>query len=104
MVAHLNSRRDVDFSTLVEKEALDLALAIARYPLVLKLCSENYEPSTLVNYLFDFCACISAAHGALRVKGAPPEVALARKLLFWCARITLGNALTLLGLIPLTRM
>ena len=94
----------MDYSKLTEPAAVNLALAIARYPLVLKLCVENHEPSTLVNYLFELCGCISYADGELRVRDQPLELAEPRKLLYWAARMVLNNSLRLLSLVPLTRM
>lgn len=96
--------KEIDSALLAEKEAFDLAYQIAKYPLVLQTCSSNMEPSTLVTYLFELCGAISSAHLQLKVKDQEINLAKARKLLFWAARVTLGNALTMLGLIPLTRM
>eukprot|EP00029_Vermamoeba_vermiformis_P006564 TRINITY_DN2607_c0_g1_i1.p1 TRINITY_DN2607_c0_g1~~TRINITY_DN2607_c0_g1_i1.p1 ORF type:complete len:590 (+),score=236.05 TRINITY_DN2607_c0_g1_i1:461-2230(+) len=95
---------DVDFSILQEKEALNLAVQIARYPEVLHMCLKNLEPSTLVTYLFELSATISAAHQHLYVKGQEQKVAEARALLFWAARIVLHNGLVLMGLNPQERM
>jgi arginyl-tRNA synthetase len=96
--------KDIDVSLLTEKEAFDLVLQIAKYPLILQTCSQNMEPSTLVTWMFELCGAISSAHMKLKVKDQEINLAKARKLLFWAARITLGNALTMLGLVPLTRM
>eukprot|EP01122_Echinamoeba_exundans_P000232 TRINITY_DN10202_c0_g1_i1.p1 TRINITY_DN10202_c0_g1~~TRINITY_DN10202_c0_g1_i1.p1 ORF type:complete len:623 (+),score=184.26 TRINITY_DN10202_c0_g1_i1:119-1870(+) len=96
--------KDIDTSLLTEKEAYDLVYQIAKYPLVLQTCSQNMEPSTLVTYMFDLCGAISSAHLKLKVKDQEINLAKARKLVFWAARTTLGNALTMLGLVPLTRM
>jgi hypothetical protein len=133
-----------------EKPALDLAFQIARFADILQLCLKFYEPSTLVNYLFELAAAISCsyqlflissanysrpfigyflsrsfyyivicisplnccnwhvfetvAHQHLRVKGQEMNLAKARKLLFWSARVVLATGLTLLGLTPETRM
>jgi arginyl-tRNA synthetase len=95
---------DVDYSLLKEKAALDLAFQIARYGEILQLCLKYYEPSTLVTYLFELAAAISLAHQHLRVKDQEPNLAKARKLLFYSARVVLANGLTLLGLTPEERM
>ena len=81
-----------------------MAVQIARYPEVLNLCLKNLEPSTLVTYLFDLSATISAAHQHLYVKGQEQKLAEARALLFWAARIVLHNGLVLMGLNPQERM
>jgi arginyl-tRNA synthetase len=50
---------------------------------------------------------ISAAHGALRVLDLKPEekeLAQARLLMFWSARIVLNSGMKLLGLSPVEKM
>lgn len=94
----------IDPTLLSEKSAHNLAIAISRFPLVLQACTQNHEPSTLVNYLFDLCHAISSAHAALRVKDSEQPLAEARKLLFWAGRMVLHNGLQLVGLTPLNRM
>jgi len=96
--------REFDTTKLAEKEAVELGLAIGRFPLVIKSCTDHHEPATLVNYLFELCGSISVALGVLRVKDQPLELAKPRKLLYWAARTTLANGLRLLSLIPLNRM
>jgi arginyl-tRNA synthetase len=62
------------------------------------------DPSGVVNYLFDLSHAISVCLERMRVKGAAPEIAEARMLLFWAGRITLANGMKILGLQPLERM
>lgn len=95
---------DVDFSLLKEPQAIQLAQQVSRFLLVLKQTAVSREPSILVAYLFDLAHAISAAHTTLRVKGEEINLAKARKLLFWSARIVLNNSLKILGLTPITRM
>lgn len=95
---------DFDGALLNEKVAANLVSVIARFPLVLHACTQNYEPSTLVTYLFDLSHAISSAHSQLRVMGSEEKLAQARKLLFWSGRMVLHNGLQLLGLTPLNRM
>jgi arginyl-tRNA synthetase len=83
---------------------MNLAVQIARFQDVLHLCVKNLEPSTLVTYLFDLSATISAAHQRLYVKGQDQKIAEARALLFWAGRIVLHNGLVLMGLNPQERM
>lgn len=95
---------DFDATILSEKVAANLVTAISKFPLILQACTQNYEPSTLVTYLFDLSHAISSAHAQLRVKGSEEGVAKARKLLFWAGRMVLHNGLKLIGLTPLNRM
>lgn len=59
---------------------------------------------TVVTYLFDLAHLVSQAHSVLWVKNREIKLAEARMALFWASRVTLGNGLKLLGLIPLDRM
>eukprot|EP01120_Amphizonella_sp_Union-15-10_P014445 TRINITY_DN7002_c0_g1_i1.p1 TRINITY_DN7002_c0_g1~~TRINITY_DN7002_c0_g1_i1.p1 ORF type:complete len:591 (-),score=123.04 TRINITY_DN7002_c0_g1_i1:67-1839(-) len=97
---------DVNFELLQEKEAVEMAFAIAKFPDVVLQCAKDnsLEPSTLVSYLFELSHQISVAHSALWVKGQESEIAKARALLYWAARITLGNGLKVLGVHPVERM
>jgi arginyl-tRNA synthetase len=89
---------------LVEKEAHELISKIATFPEVVAAACKQGEACTLVTYLMDLCHSISTAHHALWVLGREQPLAEARMLLFWAARVTLGNGLTILGLRPLERM
>ncbi|CAG8609367.1 2700_t:CDS:2 [Paraglomus brasilianum] len=98
----LNPRADLE--TLQESEAFDLAYQISLYPEIVLQSYKDFQPYVIVNYLFNLSQSISHALRTLRVKGMDPEVAEPRLLLFWCARVTLGNGLNLLGLTPLEKM
>lgn len=93
-----------DLSLLTEKEAIDLALQIARYPDVVQEARVTQEPCCVVNYLLSLCRSVSQTLDKLWVKGQEPEVARARLALYAAARYTVGNGLTLIGLKPLERM
>lgn len=95
---------DCDLSVLNEDEAFELALLISQFPDIVKSSCHYMEPCTIVQYLFQLSHASSQAHTKLRVKGADPEVAKARLLLFSAAKTTLGNGLKLLGIDPLSRM
>jgi arginyl-tRNA synthetase len=62
------------------------------------------DPCILVQYLFKLAHTTSQANNSLKVKGADPQLAEARLLLFWAAKTTLGNGLKLLGIDPLSRI
>ncbi|KAI9320532.1 arginyl-tRNA synthetase [Dichotomocladium elegans] len=93
-----------DFSLLTETEAIQVTQLISQFPEFVDLSFAHMEPSTIVNYLFKLSHATSKASHALRVKGQEPELAAARMLLFWAARMTLYNGLTLLGIRPLEHM
>eukprot|EP01087_Luapelamoeba_hula_P012119 TRINITY_DN3368_c0_g1_i1.p1 TRINITY_DN3368_c0_g1~~TRINITY_DN3368_c0_g1_i1.p1 ORF type:complete len:605 (-),score=98.28 TRINITY_DN3368_c0_g1_i1:154-1929(-) len=95
---------DADVSLLVEKEALDLVFKISAFPQAVALAAKTAEPCSLVVYLMDLCHAISSAHRVLWVKDREQNLAEARMLLYWAARVTLGNGLRILGILPLDRM
>lgn len=95
-------------SLLTEPEAYELANMISQYPDITLSTLHTLEPSTIVNYLFGLSHAISSANQVLQVKAAAEagekDLAEARLLLLWCARVTLGNGMRILGLEPLERM
>ncbi|KAJ1910248.1 arginyl-tRNA synthetase [Tieghemiomyces parasiticus] len=97
-------RDDVDLTLLAEPAAGDIIDHIARYPALVASLPAQFEPVNVVGYAFKISHLVSSAYEVLRVNGAPADVAQARLLLYWAARVTLGNAMRLIGLIPLERM
>lgn len=74
------------------------------YPDTLRSASKNYEPSTVVTYLFKLTHQFSSTYKVLRVMGEEREVMVARLALFSAVRQTLFNGLVLLGITPVERM
>ncbi|KAI8340647.1 hypothetical protein BC941DRAFT_371019 [Chlamydoabsidia padenii] len=97
---NLNANTDL----LTEEGALNILRTVAQYPDLVKSLMNAYEPCNVVTYAFNLSHEISAVFDTLWVRGADPAVADARLLMYWCARVTLGNAMRLLGLRPLERM
>ncbi|CAO3671530.1 unnamed protein product [Umbelopsis ramanniana] len=95
---------NADISLLVEPTAHDLIRTIGQYPDLVKSLTNGLEPCNVVTYAFKLSHDVSSAFESLWVMGAEEKLAEARMLLYWSARITLGNALRLLGLKPLERM
>lgn len=95
---------NTDLSCLKEKEAYDLLAIISQYPDLVKNLTNQLEPCMVVAYCMRLAHCVSQALEALWVQGQEENVAKARLALYSCARITLHNALCLLGIRPLTRM
>ncbi|CAG8439480.1 21294_t:CDS:2 [Rhizophagus irregularis] len=96
---------NIDISLLSEKSALDLIDMVAQYPDFVKGALNTLEPCTIVTYAMKLSHTISVALETLWVVGQKEhKVAEARLLMYWASRITLGNALKLLGLKPLERM
>ncbi|KAI8148854.1 arginyl-tRNA synthetase [Fennellomyces sp. T-0311] len=95
---------ECDYSLLKEQEAFELAQTISFFPELVDASFNALEPCTIVNYLFKLAHATSAASRTLRVKDMDPELAASRMLLFWAARTTMNNGLSLLGIRPLERM
>ncbi|ORZ26210.1 hypothetical protein BCR42DRAFT_364889 [Absidia repens] len=95
---------DADTNLLTEEGALNIMRTVAQYPDLVKSLMNAYEPCNVVTYALNLSHDISAVFDTLWVRGTEPAVADARLLMYWCARVTLGNAMRLLGLRPLERM
>ncbi|XP_076112703.1 putative arginine--tRNA ligase, mitochondrial isoform X2 [Mytilus galloprovincialis] len=96
----------IDFDTkyLTEPEAIQLILHIASYEDTVDKCLTSLEACHLVHYLFSLSKFISVAHRNLKVKDQPKEIAQTRLQVFKCAKTTLANGMTLLGITPLDKM
>ncbi|ORY06109.1 arginyl-tRNA synthetase [Basidiobolus meristosporus CBS 931.73] len=92
------------FELLTEKQAVDLVDIIARYPELVLTVTKGFEPCNVVTYALKLSHAVSNAYDALWVRGEEKDVAEARLGLYYAARVTLGNAMRLLGLRPLERM
>ncbi|KAG0283708.1 Arginyl-tRNA synthetase [Linnemannia gamsii] len=99
---------DANTALLTEPEAFELANMISQYPEMTLSALHTLEPSTIVNYLFGLSHAISSANQVLQVKAVAEkgdtELAEARFLLLWCAKVVLGDGMRILGLEPLERM
>ncbi|CAG2246283.1 RARS [Mytilus edulis] len=95
---------DFDTKYLTEPEAIQLILHIASYEDTVDKCLTSLEACHLVHYLFSLSKFISVAHRNLKVKDQPKEIAQARLQVFKCAKTTLANGMTLLGITPLDKM
>ncbi|KAL7321066.1 arginyl-tRNA synthetase [Mucor circinelloides] len=100
----LEINHNADLSLLTEPQAVDVIRTVAQYPDLIKSLLNGYEPCNVVTYAFKLSHDISACFENLWVRGADPAIADARLLMYWSARITLGNAMRMLGLRPLERM
>ncbi|OLY84439.1 Arginine-tRNA ligase, cytoplasmic [Smittium mucronatum] len=95
---------EADLTLLSEPEAEAIVDLIAKYPDLIKSTLSSLEPCNIVQYALKLSHAVSAAWETLWVVNQPDDIAQARLLLYYCARVVLGNSLTLLGLTPLERM
>ncbi|KAI9499695.1 hypothetical protein BDB00DRAFT_795158 [Zychaea mexicana] len=100
----LQINHNANVELLTEPEAIEVLRSVAQYPDLVRSLMNGLEPCNVVTYAFKLSHDISSCFEALWVRGAAPEVADARLLMYYCARVTLGNAMRLLGLKPLERM
>lgn len=93
-----------DLSLLTEPHAIDLVRVLAQWPdVVQNTIQKTLEPTTIMTYLFKMTHVLSASYDHLRIVGSEPELMKARMALYESARITLNNAMRLLGLNPVER-
>ncbi|KAI9356542.1 hypothetical protein DFJ73DRAFT_229150 [Zopfochytrium polystomum] len=95
---------DVDLTVLTEPSAVALLDVMAMYPDVVRDVAISLEPCNTVSFAFRLAHVVMVALENLYVLNQPPEIARARFAMFKAARITLGNALRSLGVLPLERM
>ncbi|KAI8071056.1 hypothetical protein BC940DRAFT_295151 [Gongronella butleri] len=102
--SNMSVNPDADTSLLTEEGALSILRIVAEFPDLVKTLVSSYEPCNVVTYAFKLSHEISSHFDNLWVRGADPAVAEARLLMYYAARVTLGNAMRLLGLRPMERM
>jgi arginyl-tRNA synthetase len=94
----------LDLSLLVEPQTVDLMKWVSRFPEVVVDAQNSMEPCTVVQYCFELCHSFSKAYEVLYVKDREYPQAHARLAMYKSTRITLGNAIKMIGLRPLERM
>jgi arginyl-tRNA synthetase len=94
----------LDLSLLVEPQTVELLKWISRFPDIVVDSQGTLEPCTVVQYCFELCHAFSKAYEVLYVKDREYELAHARLAMYKSTRITLGNAIKMIGLRPLERM
>ncbi|KAM0675059.1 arginyl-tRNA synthetase [Gurleya vavrai] len=77
---------------------------LMKYPDIVEKCMENFEPSTMVNYLMDLAKKVSAFIKKLKVKDVEESVAFNRLFFYKAVRIVICNGIKILGLNPVERM
>ena len=99
------AEKTVDLSHVEDSQSAHQVFVLAaRFPEIVMMAANQLEPCVVVNYAFSLARAVSTAVEELHVLGSPEPVAMARLVVFISARIVLGNALVLLGLVPLERM
>ncbi|KAJ3109439.1 hypothetical protein HDU97_006684 [Phlyctochytrium planicorne] len=100
----INASTTTDLTPLTEDPAMALLDLISLYPDIVRDAAISLEPCNIVSYSFKLAHGVMVALEHLYVLNQPKHIAEARLVMYKAARITLGNALSSLGLIPLERM
>ncbi len=95
---------EVDFSLLKEEYELALARRLADFPVEVASAAAGLAPQRIARYLHELAGLLHSFYNSHRVITSDKEVSAARLVLVNATRITLENALCLLGLTAPERM
>jgi arginyl-tRNA synthetase len=96
---------EIDLSTLIHPLEWSLILKIGRFPEVFIEAAENLKPNAIAEYANDLANCFNSFYAAVPViQAETPTLRAARLALVDAIRITLRNALQLLGIEAPARM
>jgi len=87
----------VDYSTLTHGNEQTLVTTLARYPEIVAIAADKYEPHLIAYYLRDLATQLHSYYNSCRFLDTQPEVRDARLRLLSATRQTLVNGLQLLG-------
>jgi len=95
---------DFDSSLISEKEEFTLIKHLMRFPELSEQLYESLEPQMLATYLQELAAHFHKFYGKCKVITDDSALTQTRLALITCAKITLGNGLSILGLSAPDRM
>lgn len=88
---------DADFSTITNEKAIDLLKKVAEFEPTIESAAESRAPHRLTNYIQDLASAFHKFYNAEKVLTDDAEKTKAHIALVDAVRITLHNALTLVG-------
>lgn len=88
---------DADFSTITNEKAIDLLKKVAEFEPTIESAAENRAPHRLTNYIQDLASAFHKFYNAEKVLTDDAEKTKAHVALVDAVRITLHNALSLVG-------
>ncbi len=94
---HIFSTR-ADLSKLQEPKEKELLIKLARYPEVVRLASEKYNPSEMTKYLFELVQLFNDYYHGVNILKAEPKLSRARLALIKAIAQVLNNGFNILGL------
>jgi arginyl-tRNA synthetase len=95
---------DADLRLLVEPSEAKVATEISRFPEEILKAAKNLEPHRIAFFASSIAEAFHTFYNSVKVLGAEDEVMKARLLLAEAARITIANALRILGIDAPERM
>ncbi|MGN0152864.1 MAG: arginine--tRNA ligase [Lachnospiraceae bacterium] len=93
-----DANADIDYSLLLDDEAIALLKEINRFPQVVADAAEKYEPSIVARFAMDVAQSFSRFYNADRVNVEDDQLRNARAKLVAMTKVTLKDALDLLGI------
>ena len=93
-----DANADIDYSLLLDDEAIALLKEINRFPQVVTDAAEKYEPSIVARFAMDVAQSFSRFYNACRVNVEDEALRNARGKLVEITKTTLKDALDLLGI------
>lgn len=97
-VTDFNSDTEIDYSKLLDEEAIALMKEISRFPQVVIDAAEKYEPCVIARFAMDVAQSFSRFYNACRINVEDDVVRNARVKLVYLTKNTLRDALDLLGI------
>ena len=93
-----DANADIDYSLLLDDEAIALLKEINRFPQVVADAADKYEPSIVARFAMDVAQSFSRFYNACRVNVEDDALRNARGKLVEITKTTLNDALDLLGI------
>jgi arginyl-tRNA synthetase len=88
----------VSFEALKEEKEKELLLKLARYPEIIKVAGEKYNPSEVTKYLFELVQLFNDYYHSVSILKSEPKVRRARLALVKAIASVLGNGFEILGM------
>ncbi|MCU0678857.1 MAG: arginine--tRNA ligase [Planctomycetes bacterium] len=94
----------LNFEKLAEPKEHNIILKLARYPEIVKIAGEKFDPSEVAKYLHDLAGLFNDYYHSVPVLKAEPAVCQARLTLITAVAQVIKNGLDLLGIKTLNEM
>ncbi|MFA9559910.1 arginine--tRNA ligase [Evansella sp. AB-rgal1] len=95
---------DVNLNRLTSEKEIDLMKKLGEYPEVVTDAARKRAPHRMANYVYDLAQTLHSFYNAEKVINEDPELTKARLCLMESVRITLANALKLVGVVAPEKM